>query len=750
MATGDKLVNLDALKAVHDADAAEVADLKSSLRSADLFTYGAPTNIIWTIGSLGSTGGYTSARKNNLRMNNAVKIMGGSALSCNSGYLIQVYKYSSDTTTEMQNAFLGRSDWTTNYVVTDDCYIRVLVGDTSHYNDSAYVLTDDSYKNQVIWDKFILTTIRNDVIALQDGVSEIQDFIPSTKNILNISDFTGGYYIDGSAANVGENWLDCRIENTGSIYTNQLIDVSANIGDTIVIKIPSNAAHSGARGSGFCNASGIITNVFAEKNLAFNTVDNALAAELIITDAYMFLSFSAKSSIEIYLKSDGALYKKLSVGSTVFVAPSGDDSHAGTQAFPMATINGALSKGARRICMEPGVYKQRIDLTLAQYGELDIKSTTPTQKTILQAPDSVLVTTDSPVSGYSRVRSATISVTFGENNIWLFQDGVADISTLIADADRMPEQRGYAYRCADTVIAKCNADNLSEALTEIENDAKYKWYLDGTTLYFSCPNTVSVNTPICGSFNTKLFSNATRKVSIRMTGIDIKYMACNLDNTSDSCIADCRCANVFGDGCFTWDLAVNAKFVRCEATRAFTGTNGDGFNAHGDNTGDAFAKETTCTLIDCWSHDNRDDGYSDHERCEMTIIGGLFEYNGKGGVTPSFGSHCAAYNVMSRHNYNGFNSFGETSEAEGGKGTQLICYNCIALSNIHGDGQPNAGFRAQSAGNTMICINCKSVSNAYGYRASSGASMTLYDCGSLANTTVRDGDVSVHNTDVVI
>jgi hypothetical protein len=31
MATGDKLVNLDALKAVHDADAAEVADLKSAL-----------------------------------------------------------------------------------------------------------------------------------------------------------------------------------------------------------------------------------------------------------------------------------------------------------------------------------------------------------------------------------------------------------------------------------------------------------------------------------------------------------------------------------------------------------------------------------------------------------------------------------------------------------------------------------------------------------------------------------------------
>jgi hypothetical protein len=221
-------------------------------------------------------------------------------------------------------------------------------------------------------------------------------------------------------------------------------------------------------------------------------------------------------------------------------------------------------------------------------------------------------------------------------------------------------------------------------------------------------------------------------------------------------IKDCK-AGYCNSGCgFRYNLAVGITFEKCEVCRVKFGSVGDGFNAHANtNTqefGNApvFSKHVTSNLIDCWSHDNNDDGYSDHERSETVIRGGLFEYNGKAGVTPSYGSHCSCYNVISRNNFRGFYCCGASTDvtpAEGGKYSQMLCIACIAKDNTN-----NAGFSVQGSGNSMILKDCISINHINGYYVDDNTRATLYNCKGLDNTnaTAGNGTIVIKNGSEIV
>ena len=179
---------------------------------------------------------------------------------------------------------------------------------------------------------------------------------------------------------------------------------------------------------------------------------------------------------------------------------------------------------------------------------------------------------------------------------------------------------------------------------------------------------------------------------------------------------------VYGD-CFSYTNSISVLFDHCDACSAFYGTNGDGFNGHATAGVDSSAKYCQTTLRECWSHDNLDDGYSDHELAEAYIDGGLFEYNGKAGVTHSYGSHCVCKNVLSRHNFNGFYYMGNN---DGNRG-QMICYGCVSESNSGVN--YGYGFRVIGVGNGAILVGCKSINYVCGYRCDGGSWMELVDCG---------------------
>ena len=419
----------------------------------------------------------------------------------------------------------------------------------------------------------------------------------------------------------------------------------------------------------------------------------------------------------------------------LYVAKNGKDENTGSESEPLATATKALAKGAKIVSVYGGRYKEIIKIP-ASATNIQIQCAEHNKRVIFEEPDCVLANTETKVDGYEKIYKAPWKTDIESTNKWIYQDSVSDKNTLITDAERHPNERGYEYRCEDTKIVRCTATNTNDALKEIEACEEYKWYLDtdNNALYFSRPNEIDEEHPLCYSKGRRLFEGINKNISLKTVGIETKYLIFNVDGTSVSEILECKSTNVYGAGAFTYDKCQSAIFTRCEAARAQRGSNGDGFNGHSNNDGDVFSKQTNVILHNCYSHDNNDDGYSDHERSETEIIGGLYEYNGKGGITPSYGSHCVCRDVYSRKNYSGFYYTGTAETFEGGKYGQMICYNCIAENNTTGG--TKTGFRVDGIGNKMTLINCKSIKNSIGYAVGNAdARAELIDCGTLENNT---------------
>ena len=434
-----------------------------------------------------------------------------------------------------------------------------------------------------------------------------------------------------------------------------------------------------------------------------------------------------------------------------YVSVDGSDNGDGSLENPFATVNEALISGSSNIYILPGIYEQTINLQYAQHCDVNISSYIPDGRVIFRDPIATISTTETLVDGYTKVYSVPSDRVFGESNIWIFQEGIPDETTLISESERHPLQRGYKYRCEDTKIDRCSSIALGEALDEIENSNTYKWYYDSeaSKIYFSRPSKITEMNPLCGCSSNSLFYNGNRNISLNISGIESKYLTFDISKTANSVIKDCKAINSSRAGAFLYNQVLSCEFIRCEAARCFTGPNGDGFNAHGTNTGDIYSKQVTVSLIDCWSHDNNDDGYSDHERSEITIIGGLFEYNRKGGVVPSYGSHCTCYNVYSRFNYAGFYYTGTIEEAEGGQYGQMYCHCCIAEGNNLGG--THAGFRVDGAYNSITLIGCKAIDNGTGYVIGNDLSTgKLVDCRASNNDKMTVGTFNIVNTYVVV
>ena len=142
---------------------------------------------------------------------------------------------------------------------------------------------------------------------------------------------------------------------------------------------------------------------------------------------------------------------------------------------------------------------------------------------------------------------------------------------------------------------------------------------------------------------------------LEVSGLYVKYQPIDVSSLTNVTFSDCHVANACANGDYIFDSVENVAFIRCEAERCYKGDLGDGFNAHSDKTGDTFAPQTTFLLIDCWAHDNMDDGVSTHERSVGTVIGGLFEYNTLGsGVTPANGAHITCHDSVCQCNDNGY------------------------------------------------------------------------------------------------
>lgn len=350
------------------------------------------------------------------------------------------------------------------------------------------------------------------------------------------------------------------------------------------------------------------------------------------------------------------------------------------------------------------------------------------------------------VAGTTNVYQTPLSPFLNADRFQLFQHEVFDESTLIPDNERHPLQRGKTYRCDSTKITRVTSlDDVkaSEGYTFFYDEDAQMLYVkikEGTTLATN-PVYIPGGSGISGNDGS---------VAFEMVNIECWYGSISLRFCHGGRAIDCAAKYAFGGGAWSWDAAIGVELIRCEATRAFSGSStGDGFNAHSTTAGPALAKHTVATMIDCWSHDNNDDGYSDHERCETTIIGGLFEYNVKAGLTPAFGCHDTIYNAYCRKQINnGIALVGGATEEEGGRGSQIFVIGCICENNAN-----NYYVSSDKSGkdeNFGKFVNCISLNGSkYGYLCGTNARIELNNCTDSGSPTAKGGNIVVNNAALV-
>ena len=350
------------------------------------------------------------------------------------------------------------------------------------------------------------------------------------------------------------------------------------------------------------------------------------------------------------------------------------------------------------------------------------------------------------VAGTTNVYQTPLSSFSAADHFQLFQHEVFDESTLIPDNERHPLQRGKTYRCDSTKITRVtslDAVKTSEGYTFFyDTDAQmlYVKIKEGTTLATN-PVYIPDGSGISGNDGS---------VAFEMVNIECWYGSISLRFCHGGRAIDCAAKYAFGGGAWSWDAAIGVELIRCEAARAFSGSStGDGFNAHSIMTDQALAKHTVATMIDCWSHDNNDDGYSDHERCETTIIGGLFEYNVKAGLTPAYGCHDTIYNAYCRKQVNsGIALVGSATAAEGGRGSQIFVIGCICENNANN--YYVSGDKSGKDENFGKFVNCISLNGSkYGYLCGANARIELNNCTDSGSPTAKSGNIVVNNAALV-
>lgn len=601
-------------------------------------------------------------------------------------------------------------------------------------------------------------------------VKEIKDIPIKT---INYAPYYDEFNLQGSAMNVVKTrtTLSYTVNKAGTTafigYDFKLADSPFKIGDVIGYGADNVVVSSAATNTmycifyndsteisrlalqlsagGFCTHSGTIPENTTRILIRFQI--SGVGAAISVGDNYLTKGEINKSSEWERQSIKHETTVNTTTAAVVYVdAVNGNDTNPGTtESTALATFAAAFSKTG-------------VDTTIILIGDtterFNIKTKSNQRSVRLIGKQGLVnriicgtkIDSGTLVAGTTNVYQTPLSSFLNADRFQLFQHEVFDESTLIPDNERHPLQRGKTYRCDSTKITRVTSlDDVkaSEGYTFFyDKDAQmlYVKIKEGTTLATN-PVYIPGGSGISGNDGS---------VAFEMVNIECWYGSISLRFCHGGRAIDCAAKYAFGGGAWSWEAAIGVELIRCEATRAFSGSStGDGFNAHSTTTGPALAKHTVATMIDCWGHDNNDDGYSDHERCETTIIGGLFEYNVKAGLTPAFGCQDTIYNAYCRKQVNnGIALVGGATAAEGGRGSQIFVIGCICennKNNFYVSGEKSAND--ENFGKFVNCISLNGTQ--YGYLCGNNARIELNNCTDSGSPKAKGGNIVVNNAALV-
>lgn len=664
-------------------------------------------------------GGYTKLKA---AIAAAIKANGNNEIT---GAIMQVVLNTIISTVGANRTFVGIANENTNPGTPDSnvFYIAYKAGNYVNFQSGASNLTVKPgelailYNGTNNWDKFVIGMSSDGVIALANTINQINA--------------TGRYAYTDTDIVKGSNTGSQKVRTflvAGQPYRFTLTPV----GDSVSVDI------QGIKADGTFDVIGSMISTPAGTTKTITPTQNY----------YGFTIFYGSKTIAT---SANVLFETLTTGGmglpdVVYVdAVNGDDTNPGTtEGAALATFAAAFSKTG-------------VDTTIILIGDtterLNIKTKSNQRSVRLIGKRGLVnriicgtkIDSGTLVAGTTNVYQTPLSSFSTVARFQLFQHEVFDESTLIPDNERHPLQRGKTYRCDSTKITRVgslDAVKTSEGYTFFyDTDAQmlYVKIKEGTTLAAN---------PVYIPGGSGIFGN-DGSVAFEMVNIECWYGSILLRSCHGGRAIDCAAKYALDDGAWSWDAAIGVELIRCEAARALSSsTTGNGFNANSTTTDPALAKHTVATMIDCWGHDNNDNGYSDHERCETTIIGGLFEYNVRGGITTAYGGHDTIYNAYCRkHVDNGIALVKSAKAEEGGRGSQIFAIGCICENNkvnyyVSGD-------KSGTDENFGKFVNCVSLNAHYGYFCGTNARIELNNCTDSGSSTAKSGNVIVNNAALV-
>lgn len=559
--------------------------------------------------------------------------------------------------------------------------------------------------------------LENQIDMLIDGDDIlIADLNPTWNN--------GGYYLSDS--------INLQ---TGTGFYTSAIDVSEYVGKTVIFVVNSITPTLSSRAC-------IITNENDDRILAVSVEKLNESDYPIFEYDEQLQAYKVKLNIPV-----GAKYLRMSVSinaterqvkifkiqevtptpeperlNTIFYVDgiSGNDNNDGLTsqtAFKTTAkfVETALNLENCTLIIAGGIYTSTLNLTGLK-GNVSIIG--KNNETIIFSGSGIL-TDWTAVDGYNGIykcsSNASIPVQGQYNNGrgMIFENGRP--SKPILDAERHPSQKGLSNRLPFTIIQQSLSVTLTDALSDIETNGG--WYSDGSYIYiknqdgsnpstngysyeyearptFVCPNTI-VNLII-------------KNISFRFSSLPIMFNAQFTERYN------CSVFGVPGDGFVDNSNRCRSFYDEC-AVCGNDGANGH-YNTKSGWTSDNLRNSGEFVeYYYAWMHDNGDDGMSHHEASHIRVFGGLYEYNGDGGIRLSNTCNGELHDVYARKNGqdtisanvsgSGFDVVNSILSGDTRNGCNMLLYNCVSEEN-------NRGYAVATFNTTrLVLINCLSKNN---------------------------------------
>ena len=345
----------------------------------------------------------------------------------------------------------------------------------------------------------------------------------------------------------------------------------------------------------------------------------------------------------------------------------------GSHEYPFKTIQRALDVKPNHVLIASGVYNENITA-----------ATRPTLKMTAIPPiyNHVDITPDNPKVLITNGKELTLTPDENDPTVLSAYQTYKPFSRLekvfIKQSMPLIDSGGLLSDGYNVIVWEHSKNNETTRLVPVIDlcqclATEGSFTYDGTKLYvhpkFSNDSKFIFTDAYVNKENERLAD--FRKIGeLTLEGIDFKYSydaavfiyQCNRVN-----IKDCEASfSALSNGFAT--MNTNSNFNNCKGYF----NRGDAFNFHGYGN---------VTVHECFGSNNYDDGCSHHDGTTGTIVGGEYAYNGKGGISPTYGADVYVKDVYSHHNKYGCYAVGETKD----KFREVIHKNNIFINNTASD-----------------------------------------------------------------